>query len=63
MQSFHTFPNASAAREYRHVYGTGGFIFADDLTGSAILFPPNFAPFAIFHHALTKGRSGRLLAN
>jgi len=62
MQTFRTFPNTQAARDYRHVNGTGGWIFVPE-NGDPILFPPDMTPSAIFNHYLTKGMSGKLLAN
>lgn len=59
MQVFKVFPNAQAARDYRHEHGTGGWIFAGSIV---ILFPPEFSPSAIFHHPFTAGKSGTLIA-
>ena len=61
MNTYLEFNNLQSAREYRHANGTGGWIFADEETGKAILFPPEFCPFAIFHHWITKGRTGELV--
>lgn len=59
MQTFITFPNEQAAREYRYAHGTGGWIFThEQLT---VLFPPDMPPGHIFRHQLTKGQSGRLI--
>lgn len=58
-----TFPDATAARDYRHAHGTGGWIFKDDATGECILFPPDVTPSAIFTHPMTRGRSGALFAS
>lgn len=63
MQTFRTFPNGQAARDYRHTHGTGGWIFVDDITGGATLFPPEMPPSAIFHHAITRGKSGNLIGH
>ncbi len=64
------FRTVKEAREYRHEHGTGGFIFAPDPPeegmvrnrdlSDVLLFPPDFYPNRIFHHPLTKGRSGTL---
>lgn len=61
MEKFLTFPSAQAARDYRHEHGTGGWIFAPDAPGESILFPPHYAPSAIFHHPFTTGKSGTLI--
>jgi hypothetical protein len=61
MQTFHTFSSSAAAREYRYVYGTGGWIFECEATGAAVLFPSHMPPTAIFMHPLTAGKSGRLI--
>jgi hypothetical protein len=66
MDIIRTFPTASAARQYRHDCGTGGWIFAPDpdkhpTDHEAVLFPPHMTPSAIFRHPMTRGRSGRLL--
>lgn len=61
MRQFLTFETAQAAREYRHEHGTGGWIFAPEDGSESILFPPDMAPIAIFHHELTRGRSGKLI--
>lgn len=69
------FPTAQAARDYRHEYGTGGWIFAPDGLDDeaerhrmpdrhkAILFPPEMSPADIFRHPITHGRSGDLIGN
>jgi hypothetical protein len=61
--TFHTFPTLQEARDYRHANGLGGWIFADDATGESILFPANLYPAAIFHHPMTRGRSGALIGS
>jgi hypothetical protein len=55
-----TFATLQDARDYRHENGTGGWIFEDQQTGKAVLFPPYITPIAIFYHPITKGKSGRL---
>ena len=63
MQVFRTFPSIAAAREYRHLNGTGGWIFAESDGWLVILFPPDMSPNDIFNHPFTKGRSGDLLGS
>ncbi len=70
MQTIRLFDTAQAARDYRHQHGTGGWIFQPEAApGSpcaetqSILFPPELTPSAIFHHPLTRGRTGRLIGN
>src|SRR6185436_995384 len=46
------FTTRQEARTYRHEHGTGGWIFVDDATGAATLFPPDVTPSGIFHHPL-----------
>ena len=63
MQKLLVFNTLQEARDYRHEHGTGGWIFeAEDNLGS-VLFPPDVYPFAIFHHPITKGRTGTLIGN
>jgi len=61
MLVYREFPNAQAARDYRHTNGTGGWIFEANGTGAVYLFPPEMTPSAIFRHPLTRGLSGRLI--
>jgi len=61
MNTYLEFDTAQEARSYRHEHGTGGWIFVDDDTGKAIIFPPYMTPTSIFHHQLTKGKSGDLI--
>ena len=56
------FANSTAAREYRHEFGTGGWIFVDT-AGAAVLFPPDFLPARIFNHPAVKGLSGQLIGS
>lgn len=65
MQTLRYFASEQEARDYRHVNGTGGWIFvADEQTKyPAILFPPDVPPSGIFHHPATKGFSGRLIGS
>jgi hypothetical protein len=63
MKTFHTFDTAQQARDYRHVNGTGGWIFVCDKTGNATLFPPCMAPTAIMLHPMTHGMSGDLIGH
>jgi hypothetical protein len=62
-QSFHVFTDLAEARAYRHVYGCGGWIFHDDATGQATIFPPEMPPAEIMKHPLTSGRSGNLVGS
>jgi len=61
MQTYRTFATLPEARDYRQAHGTGGWIFVPD-NGDVILFPPDHTPSGIFHHELTKGKSGKLYA-
>lgn len=63
MATFHTFASSQEARDYRHTNGTGGWIFVDDETNAAILFPPEMPPSVIFRHPLTAGKSGNLIGH
>lgn len=63
MRTLHTFPTARHAREYRHLHGTGGWIFAPDDGSESILFPPDMMPAQIFRHPMTRGQSGRLIGS
>ena len=62
-ETIHTFPCAQDARDFRYQSGRGGWIFVDDADGRAILFPPHLYPAAIFHHPMTRGRSGALIGS
>lgn len=61
MQTLRLFKDAPTARNYRRDNGTGGWIF--DSPEMVILFPPELTPTGILNHPVTKGRSGKLLAN
>jgi oxalate decarboxylase/phosphoglucose isomerase-like protein (cupin superfamily) len=61
LYSLHVFADAATARMYRHAYGTGGWIFAIDGGGMAMLFPPHMTPTTIIHHPMVKGKSGDLI--
>lgn len=63
MQAFRTFASAQAARDYRHKYGTGGWIFEDESSGESVLFPPEMTPSAIMIHPMTKGKIGNLIGS
>jgi hypothetical protein len=63
METFHTFHNSTAAREYRHTNGTGGWILVCDKTGRAILFPPHLSPTGILNHPFARGISGDLIGH
>jgi hypothetical protein len=63
MKTFTTFTTAQEARTYRHQHGTGGWIFEDEATGEAVLFPPDMPPTAIFNHPLCKGLTGNLIGH
>jgi hypothetical protein len=63
MQTFRTFGTEQDARDYRHKYGTGGWIFASDDKALVILFPPHIPPSNIFHHPFTRGMSGKLIGS
>ena len=63
MRSYHEFYTLDEALGYRHENNTGGWIFAPDQGRPVYLFPPDMPPIDIFHHPLTKGKSGKLLSN
>jgi len=60
---YYEFICAADARTYRHEHGTGGWIFEDEKTGQAWIFPPAMPPTGILHHPITRGRSGRLIGS
>lgn len=71
MQTIRLFTTVNDAMLYRFENGTGGWIFAPDappatdgycVKAGVILFSPDFTPSAIFHHAITRGQSGRLIS-
>jgi hypothetical protein len=62
-ESYRIFPTLQKAMAYRHEHGTGGWIFEDEQTGEATLFPPHLSPAQIYTHRLTRGRSGRLIGS
>lgn len=61
--TYYEFTSAEAARAFRYVHGTGGWIFEPDNGAACILFPPWMPPSMIFNHPLTKGRSGNLIGH
>jgi hypothetical protein len=68
MSTILTFPTAQAARDYRYLNGTGGWIFAPECCEGrfypyteSVLFPPEFTPSQIFKHPMTVGRNGHLI--
>jgi hypothetical protein len=61
MNKYLEFNNAQEARTHRHEHGTGGWIFVDDETKRAIIFPCYMTPINIFNHWITQGRSGSLI--
>lgn len=68
MSTYRTFPTEQAARDYRHAFGTGGWIFVPDqregvhyTAAECVLFPPELTPSCIFKHPFTAGRDGRLI--
>jgi len=63
MLTFREFKSAQAARDYRHEHGTGGWIFEDERTGKAVLFPPEMTPTSIFRHPLATGKTGNLIGH
>ena len=71
MLTFHSFDTVQQAQDYRHINGTGGWIFAADnapanrhyTVPAIILFPPEMTPSQIVNHPFTAGMSGKLLAN
>ena len=63
MTQYLTFNSAQAAREYRHLHGTGGWIFVPEKGGEVVLFPPHMTPTNIFKHAMVRGQSGDLIGH
>lgn len=61
MRTYYEFQTAQEARAYRHKHGTGGWIFATDNDGAAILFPWAMTANQICGHPLTRGQSGQLI--
>jgi hypothetical protein len=61
--SLTVFDTAQAARSHRYEHGTGGWIFVDDGTGAAILFPPHMTPSNILTHPMTRGKAGELIGS
>jgi hypothetical protein len=71
MMTLRLFSTVDAAMAYRFEHGTGGWIFAPEDPpatphhcdmAQVVLFSPEFTPTAIFRHALTRGKSGRLIS-
>ena len=63
MVTIRIFNTLSEARLYRHEHGTGGWIFENEITKIAVLFPPDMTPSAIFKHPMTLGWSGNLIGH
>lgn len=65
MSTIRTFQTEQEARDYRHIHGTGGWIFSpeNEQGGESVLFPPEMSPSDIFNHPITKGRTGNLIGN
>lgn len=63
VDTFLTFYSEQDARTYRHEQGTGGWIFAPEDPGFAVLFPPRYSPSMIFHHPMVRGMTGNLIGN
>ena len=61
MTTLREFGTAKEAREYRHEHGTGGWIFAPDGGGRAVLFPPDMSPSDIMGHPMTRNRTGEII--
>ena len=63
--TFREFASSQDARTYRHENNTGGKIFTstDDKPRLVLLFPPQMSPYAIYHHPMTAGRAGMILAS
>jgi hypothetical protein len=61
--TFRLFKTAQQARDYRHNNGTGGWIFVNGKTETAMLYPPHMTPIEIFHHDTTRHQSGALIGN
>lgn len=63
MNIYREFKTVQDARDYRHINGTGGWIFAPDNGAAVVLFPPHMPPSNIFRHPLTRGLSGALIGS
>jgi len=63
MRTYYEFGTLRDALDYRRSNGTGGWIFAPDQRGGAILlvFPRDMLPSDVLRHPLTVGISGRLV--
>ena len=55
-----TFDSLDDATEHRRTRGCGGWIFAVEKTGEAILFPPHLTPSQVMLHPMARGLSGEL---
>jgi hypothetical protein len=63
MKTFLQFETAQAARDYRHINGTGGWILVCEKTGQATIFPPCMSPTAILNHPMARGITGNLIGH
>jgi hypothetical protein len=63
MRTYLEFDTGEAALDYRHVNGTGGWVFVPTDGGPSVLFPPDMPPIEIFNHEITRNRSGDLIGN
>ena len=63
MKSYHEFLTLQAARDHRHATGCGGWIFEDEATGQATIFPAAMTPISIMRHPLTLGKTGNLIGH
>ena len=61
MRLIREFTTTQEARDYRHEHGTGGWIFAPDGNGNAVLFPPDMSPSDIMGHPMTRNRTGDII--
>jgi hypothetical protein len=62
-ETFRVFTSRQTARDYRYRSGCGGWIFAAEGDGFAVIFPPSMTPTAIFNHRMVKGMAGELFSN
>jgi hypothetical protein len=61
MRTWHFFDSADDAELYRSMTGSGGWIYASNDKGDAILFSPDMTPTDIFNCPLISSQGGRLI--
>jgi hypothetical protein len=62
-QTFHLFDSKEEAVAYRREHGTGGWIFALEGGGQALLFPPEMTASLVMLHPFSRtlGGTGELI--